>query len=391
MIDDIDLNAPATAQQAAPVDIDFWKQTQVGDAFGLVATGINPVATTEPLPSRAEFGVAKLAQELGYSEVLTVGALEDGIRFYQQRTAECCLELGKRLLLLKELVMHGEFKPRIELLGINYRTAARFMSAARRFIKSDKLSLLINASHSQQKLLELLVLDDGDLEEIASGADGAAVALDDIDCMTATELRKKLREYKDSQLPEEQAKPLQDTITNLQKQIGNHEKAYEQQQLKLEDTERKLKQLTQRNKPGKDAFGIETMAVREEAHALHFGADTYIKALEALHQKTALDLTPSSEEYALRMETLGIAAGAILHSAHALYTLAKATLGDALPDISGQHVLTALEKERLEGCKIMIQHDFETATAGRAARRDDENRRTPGRPEGAKNKLKEQK
>lgn len=383
---EINLDTPATAPAIA--EINLWQQTEAEQVFGVVATGITPLATTEPLPSRQEFGVAKLAQELGYNEVLTVGALEDGIRFYQQRTAECCLELGKRLILLKELSMHGEFKQRVELLGFNERTARRFMSAARRFLKTDKMSVLINASHSQQKLLELLVLDDDDLENIANGADGAPVALDEIECMTATELRKQLRAYKDGQLAQEQAKPLQDTISSLQKQIGNHEKAYEQQQLKLEAAERDLKQLTARNKPGKEAYSVETMAIREEANALSYGADTYLLALEALHQKTATDISIDGNEYALRMETIAIAAGAILYRAHTLYTVASAGIDEAALNLDGRHVLTALEKERVENCKIMIDHDFTTAQASRAARREEENRRAPGRPQGAKNQPK---
>ncbi len=56
-----------------------------------------------------EAKAAALAQELGYVGALTVGTLEDEIRFYQRRTVEAILETGKRLLLLKEVTPHGEF------------------------------------------------------------------------------------------------------------------------------------------------------------------------------------------------------------------------------------------------------------------------------------------
>jgi hypothetical protein len=73
---------------------------------------------------------ATLAQQLGYEGVLTVGTLEDEIRFYQRRTVEAILETGKRLLLLKEMTPHGEFAQRVEMLGFSDRTAQRFMQAA---------------------------------------------------------------------------------------------------------------------------------------------------------------------------------------------------------------------------------------------------------------------
>lgn len=136
-----------------------------------------------------------LATQLGYQGSLTVGALEDEIRFYQRRTVEACLELGKRLILLKELTPHGEFNQRTEMLNINERTAQRFISAALKFSKSDNLSLL-KAAGNQSKLLELLVLDDEDIAELNDGGSVNDITLDDIDRMTASELRKKLREAK---------------------------------------------------------------------------------------------------------------------------------------------------------------------------------------------------
>lgn len=151
--------------------------------------------TTELSVSEHAQKLGVLATQFGYEGSLTVGALEDEIRFYQRRTVEACLELGKRLILLKEMTPHGEFKQRTEMLNINYRTANRFMTAAYKFSKSDNLSLL-KAAGNQAKLLELLVLDDEEIQELNDGGSVSDVTLDDIDRMTASELRKKLREAK---------------------------------------------------------------------------------------------------------------------------------------------------------------------------------------------------
>ena len=81
-----------------------------------------------------------LATQLGYQGALTVGAIEDEIRFYQQRTVEACMELGKRLLILKEMTPHGEFNKRMEMLNFTPRMAQKFMSAVLKFSKTGGVS-----------------------------------------------------------------------------------------------------------------------------------------------------------------------------------------------------------------------------------------------------------
>ena len=158
---------------------------------------MNLEQTTELSVSEHAQKLGHLALSLGYEGALTVGALEDEIRFYQRRSVEDVLELGKRLLLLKEMTPHGQFGNRIQLLGFSTRLAQKFMQAARKFCKSEKNSHLKNLSSLDQgRFLELVVLDDDDIQELADGGSVLDITLDDIDCMTASELRKKLREYK---------------------------------------------------------------------------------------------------------------------------------------------------------------------------------------------------
>lgn len=138
-----------------------------------------------------------LATQLGYQGSLTVGALEDEIRFYQQRSVEAVMELGKRLLILKEMTPHGEFSKRIEMLGVSKRTAQRFMSVVLKFSKTTSMSLL-EKSGSGTKLLELMVLDDDDIDVIDAGGSIGDVNLDSIETMSVRELKKALREARNS-------------------------------------------------------------------------------------------------------------------------------------------------------------------------------------------------
>lgn len=130
-----------------------------------------------------------MAVQIGYQGAMTVGALEDEIRFYQRRTVEAILETGKRLLVLKELTAHGEFGQRVEMLGIGYRTAHRFMQAAVKTSKSANLAVLSTQVKSASAFLELVTHDDDALESLAE--------MDDVEKMSASQLRAALRESRE--------------------------------------------------------------------------------------------------------------------------------------------------------------------------------------------------
>lgn len=140
--------------------------------------------------------VMMLAQQLGYDGSLSVGALEDEIRFYQRRSVEAILALGTRLLLLKEMTPHGEFLKRVELLGFAERTARRFMQAAFKTSKTAAAAVLANQMDHSGKFLELVTMDDEDLVELAEGGTVAGLTLDDVSRMSVSELRAVLREAK---------------------------------------------------------------------------------------------------------------------------------------------------------------------------------------------------
>lgn len=165
----------APAEQRGP---DFVGATPA-DMAAQEASARNALAVVET-------NAAALAQQLGYEGALTVGTLEDEIRFYQRRTVEAILETGKRLLLLKEITPHGEFTQRVELLGFSDRTARRFMQAAAKTAKSANLAVLASQVKSSSAFLELVTHDDDVLENLQE--------MDDIDRLSASQLRERLRQ-----------------------------------------------------------------------------------------------------------------------------------------------------------------------------------------------------
>lgn len=168
------------------------------DAFDQAVTDANEMAVID---QELQANALAIAEQLGYTNgVISVDRIEDEIKLYQRRTAECVLELGKRLLILKELTPFGEFEQRIELLGFHVRSAQRFMTAALKFSKSDNLSLLSQKIDSQSKLLELVTLDDSDLEQLANGESIRGIKLDDIETMTASQLKAALKESRENEV-----------------------------------------------------------------------------------------------------------------------------------------------------------------------------------------------
>jgi hypothetical protein len=154
-----------------------------GGAMEVLEASTRELATLQA--DQASKAVAVAAQ-IGYEGAMSVGALEDEIRFYQRRTVEAILETGKRLLVLKELTPHGEFAKRVELLGFADRTARRFMQAAAKTAKSANLAVLSTTVKNASSFLELVTHDDDVLDGLQE--------MDDFDKMSASELRKKARE-----------------------------------------------------------------------------------------------------------------------------------------------------------------------------------------------------
>lgn len=155
----------------------------------------NELTTEVDLIQQHTKSVAALAIQLGYNGDLSIGALEDGIRFYQKRTIEDLFELGTHLLLLKEQTPHGEFTNRVELLGFDPSLARKLMSATLKFAKQET-SPVLKTVKSQSKLLELVVLDDDDIQTINEGGSVGEVSLDTIETMSVRELKKALRDAK---------------------------------------------------------------------------------------------------------------------------------------------------------------------------------------------------
>ena len=182
-----------TGRTATPIPAS--KEVEVdAAAIGHTMDAANQLAA---LTIEANEAAHAMAVQIGYQGAMTVGALEDEIRFYQRRTVEAILETGRRLLVLRELFPKGnsqngktaEFAARVELLGFSKSTAYRFMQAAAKTAKSAILADLSKQAKNGLAFLELVTHDDDVLENLAD--------MDDVEKMSASQLRTALRESRE--------------------------------------------------------------------------------------------------------------------------------------------------------------------------------------------------
>lgn len=135
----------------------------------------------------------EIMERFGDGQVFEKVRVVNETRFFLAQAANGMLEAGKRLLVIKESIEHGEFLDIVEALGLTPRTAQRMMQAALKFLLPGRDNPKLLALQPT-KLIELAVLDDEDLKELAKGKTVAGLALDEIDTLSTRELRERVRE-----------------------------------------------------------------------------------------------------------------------------------------------------------------------------------------------------
>ena len=245
-----------------------------------------------------------LATQLGYEGALTVGALEDEIRFYQQRSVEAVLELGKRLLMLKEMTPHGEFTKRIEMLGISKRTAQRFMSVVLKFSKTTSMSLL-EKSGNGTKLLELMVLDDDDIDVIDQGGSIGDVNLDSIETMSVRELKKALRDAKaDAEAKDAIIRKKDETINKLDTDLNVLNSPLEVKQRELSEQQKRETAVLEAISTATLMLHNNVVRFTNEANAVL--ASIHEHGLHSIEDRVVQDIVAAFQQIAQTSVELGI-------------------------------------------------------------------------------------
>jgi hypothetical protein len=115
------------------------------------------------------------------------------------RRAEACklalasdfIELGRVLIQVKAHEPHGKFAEAVARLGIEERSARRYMAVAMKFGETRKLRAL-----PLNKLDVLAQISEGELKQAETVGEIAGATIEDIDRMTPAELRDLVRRYR---------------------------------------------------------------------------------------------------------------------------------------------------------------------------------------------------
>lgn len=175
------------------------------------------------LASQQDSQVRAVALKVGYQlpgDSIDPDLIQRDIGINMRRSVEACLEVGRALMVLKEVCQHGSFVQRLDVMNIDHTVAKRFMQAASKFSKGASTHLL-KAAGNQTKLFEMLVLDDEQIAEFELTGQTGELTLDDVATMSVKELRSALREAKQDKATDEKLLADKDAkITKLQRRIS---------------------------------------------------------------------------------------------------------------------------------------------------------------------------
>lgn len=166
------------APEAAQVVVDHEELAAAGRALTTVGQ--------QALALQAQLGL----------EDMTPATLVREIKVWIDHSARAMFEVGIRLAALRSTCPQGEWIPLLhDQIGMNPRTAQRFIGAAMKCVGNEgRREKLLQLSRS--KVCELVSLDDEQLDELERTGGIAQLALDfdEIDRLSPTELRDRLRD-----------------------------------------------------------------------------------------------------------------------------------------------------------------------------------------------------
>lgn len=246
-------------------------------AQDLVAQDVGAANQLAVLHDQQQATVRAVAAQMGYqlpADCTDPDLIQRDIAANMRRSVEACLQVGMGLRVLKEACAHGNYIARLDVLGIDRVVAWKFMQAASKFANVSSTKHLTAAIGSQAKLFEMIVLDEGQLEELELTGQTGELALDDVATMSLKDLRAAVREAKaekeatDKLLADKNAK-----IDKLSRRIKKVTPDEVLQQLHSELAEHAATALGAVNGQMREAF-----SALAEHHANHGGDATQVMA-----------------------------------------------------------------------------------------------------------------
>lgn len=199
-------------------------------------------------------------------------SIEAEIVVHGQIIGEQFYHVGRKLILLKEHEGHGYFLDALKRLGIAQRSARRWMNCALVAQKTKSAKL---ADLSQQKLLELGNLSDGELDALGEGQTVAGLHLDELDKMSYSELKTQVRGHKAE---------LQAQETAFEKVFAQKDKALTEKDSEILQLEKQLASPTAQEGENRlrAAIGRQTLEMSGLAMEARLALEAYRRSMIAL-------------------------------------------------------------------------------------------------------------
>lgn len=169
---------PQARQGVIDADLDHGALQTAGGALNALSEGVRELMRTYELASA------------------NPDVLCSEIQAFQTSAVESMFQIGVRLMLLHQVVPHGEWTDRLASVGMQPRTAQRIVQATMKYSDPKKARSEKLLSIGKGKLLELLVLDDEQIDVLDAGGQIGELDLDDVARMSPTELRQAVRELR---------------------------------------------------------------------------------------------------------------------------------------------------------------------------------------------------
>jgi hypothetical protein len=143
------------------------------------------------------------------------GALEEQLRVWVDHTSRSMFMVGAHLVALRAVTATGEWLLTLGRCGIAPRAAQKFMQAAGKCLGADGPRERV-LQLERSKVLELVTLDDEQLDELerTGGIEQLRLQLDEIDRMSASQLRERLREREGSMVAKDRLLATKDKKLN---------------------------------------------------------------------------------------------------------------------------------------------------------------------------------
>jgi len=153
--------------------------------------GKNGTEVVIPEEIQRKSAVKAIEGDLPYERMLYV----NDVRFLLHRTAEAIIEIGARLLVLKEHEGRGEFTKIVEEeIGIPHTTASRFMNAAIKQGKFPKIDF--SQFGKKSNIYALIEAPEEDLKELEEKGVLAGHSIDELEIMSVKDMRNLIRKLK---------------------------------------------------------------------------------------------------------------------------------------------------------------------------------------------------